>query len=44
MGEHIGGSFDWYVAGEALFVQGLVASFAVPKVPEPPAARCGALF
>jgi len=35
MGEHIVGSFDWHVAGEAFFVQGLVASFAVPKVPEP---------
>ena len=41
---HVVASFDWYVAREAFFVQRLVAGFAVPKVPESPAAGCGVLL
>ena len=44
MGEHIVGSFDWHVAGEAFFVQGLVASFAVPKSPNPQPAVAAYFF
>lgn len=37
-------SFSRLVAGEAGFVQSLVARLSVLKVTEPPTTRCGVLF